>query len=359
MGIFVKALKWLGISVILLMIAFSCWVYVSTYQPNDMQQEAVINAAKIPQLSANSHVKILSWNVQFLASNQNNYFFYDGGNDKWPSLQTVEETADGIAEVIKHHDPDFVLLQEVDIDADRTHNANQMQMLLERLPQYQAHTLSYYWKADYVPHPQVAGKVGMALVVLSKYQIKAATRYALPAISTDDIVTRQFNLKRAMQQVTIPIVGGDELVLINTHLSAFAQGSDTMQKQIEVVSEHLAKLDQKTWIMAGDFNLLPDQAAYHRNDVYKDTYNAKQTELAPMLNKYASVPALDVMQKDPERWFTYMPGNDPKRTPDRTIDYVFYADSLALEKPQVVREKAQLLSDHLPIVASFRLQSSD
>jgi endonuclease/exonuclease/phosphatase family metal-dependent hydrolase len=351
-----KALKILLGTLLLLVTAFFTAVYLATYHPGPVETEAVYSREGAPILRSGQTVKVLSWNVQFMAGNRNNHFFYDDGPDPWPDAATVARVTREVADFIARQDPDIVLLQEVDDLATRTHMQDQAEALRRYLPQYPSHTESFYWKAAYVPHPSIRGRVGMKLLVLSKYRISDATRHALSAITTDDILTRQFNLKRAMLQVHMPVEGGEELILINTHLSAFAQGSDTMQRQIRQV---LARLDAlpptSPWVMGGDFNLLPNDAAVSSAPTLRSSYNSKGTELKPLISRFPSVPSLADIQVDPEPWYTYMSPRDPQRRPDRTIDYVFYSPLLERINGEVLRGDAKPLSDHLPVMIELTL----
>lgn len=355
MGMWVRSVLAL---VVIAAAAFLSWVFTSTYQPAAVQDEPVVNPSGLAPLQAGQSLSVLSWNVQFFAGNKDNHFFYDGGTDPWPSRDTVERVGRDIAAFIKAQKPDIVLLQEMDEGADRTYRMDQTAMLLDLLPEYRAHTSTFYWKAQYVPHPGVAGKVGLKLVVLSRYPIDSAIRYALPAITTDDFITRQFNLKRAFLELSLPIAGGGELKVINTHLSAFAQGSDTMARQVDMIDQHLRALDAAgtPWLIAGDFNLLPDAAAYERLPApHRESYNASGTELAPLL-KYPMVPSLESMStEDVAKWYTYAPSSDPQCRPDRTIDYLFYSPALTLERSEVVHGDALPLSDHMPVMATLKL----
>lgn len=338
--------------------ALLSWVFTSTYQPRPVQKEEVVSAADLAPLQPGQTLKVLNWNVQFLAGNANNRFFYDGGTDPWPAREVVEEVGRKIVAFIKAESPDVVLLQEIDQGADRTYLLDQQAMLLDSLPEYRAHAATFYWKADYVPHPDIAGKVGLKLLVLSRYPISDAKRYALPSISTDDFITRQFNLKRALLEVSLPVAGSRDLKIINTHLSAFAQGSDTMARQIAMIDEYLQILEAAgdPWILAGDFNLLPDTDAYARLPArYQANYNAEGSEMEPLL-KYPMVPPLASMQSDDyANWFTYMPADDSERKPNRTIDYLLYSEKLVLTDAAVLRGDALSLSDHLPVAATLKL----
>jgi len=352
-----KALKALFILALLLTLGFASWVYFSTYHPDEQQMEDVIVSADKSALKAGQQLKVLSWNVQFMAGNRDNFFFYDGGPDGWPTRQRVERTIKQVAAVIEAEDPDVVMLQEVDESADRTHNTDQQQMLLKLLSKdYAYQTSSFYWKADFIPHPQIMGSAGMKLVVFSKYPISRVIRHKLPQISSDDIVTSQFNLKRAIQQVSLVVEGGSQLHLLNTHLSAFAKGTDTMQRQVSKVIDVLGQLEG-SWIIGGDFNLLVDDSVFAQLPVqHQAYYNEKGTELTPLLAKYPSIPSKQqLLGEHKAKWFTYMPSDDPNRQPNRAIDYLFYSSELALGQHYVLQGDAELISDHLPLVANFRL----
>lgn len=351
-----KTIKTLVVVLLVSALAFCTWVYLSTFHPAPVEEVVVHNSDSTPQLKAGQTLSLLSWNVQFMAGNRNNHFFYDNGPDPWPDANTVETVTREIAEFLREQDADIVMLQEVDDLAARTHLRDQTQALLSYLPQYTAYTETFYWKAAYLPHPAIQGRVGMKLVVLSKYRLEGASRHALSSITTDDLLTRQFNLKRAMLQAQLAVEGGPPLTIINTHLSAFAQGSDTMTRQIKEVMTHLNALPEGTpWILGGDFNLLPNEAALTANAKLRGIYSDKGTELAPLIGRFPSIPPLAAIETNPEPWYTYMSPTDPERRPNRTIDYIFHAPELRVSEGAVLRGKARKLSDHLPLTVELSL----
>ncbi len=337
------------------------WVCFSTYHPAAIEQERVVSIKATAPLRPGQQIKVLSWNVQFMAGNQDNHFFFDGGTDPWPSLQTVTEVTQQVAAVIRAEDPDVILLQELDEAAKRTHYQDQLQELLRLLPdQYASHVSSYYWKADYVPIPEIKGAVGMKLSIISKYPIAAATRYALPAITTDNLILRQFNVKRAVLAAELPIEGGGKLTVFNTHLSAFAQGTDTMTRQVSLVDELLSEIAEQGGLalMGGDFNLIPSMTAYSRlSERNRKYYDSTATEIAPLLAKYSAVPSLQEADGvEHARWYTHMANYIPSKVPDKTIDYIFYTDGLGLGEHYVRSADTLPVSDHLPVVAFFSIR---
>lgn len=353
-------IKWGLIIIGTIVVCFLGFVYLSTYQPDDTQQELVINSDKAPVLIPGQQIKVLSWNIQFMAGNIDNHFFFDGGNDPWPTQETIDKTAKNIAQILIEEDADIVLLQEVDDGAKRTHYEDQLEKLLKLLPEsYVGHTSTIYWKAFFIPYPDIVGSVGMKLSIISKYQIRSAVRYALSPITTDNIIVRQFQPKRAVLEVLIPLADGKVLNVLNTHLSAFAQGSDTMLKQVAQVDHILEDLSlkRKPAFVAGDFNLLPPGDAYSRlNEEGKRLYNPSGTEIKTLFDKYRVIPGYpEVTGENYKQWFTNMATNSKSKLADRTIDYLISTKGITIDTCYVRSAETNLISDHLPLIVSFTI----
>ncbi len=359
---------------ILLTALLGGFIYFANWYPADVQAEKIHTEGKAPVLKIGQSFKVLSWNIQYLAG-KDFVFFYDDGAEvvknaaTRPTPQAINNTLKEVAKVIIQEDPDLILLQEVDEGAARTDYQDQLEELLLLLPDdYKCHTSAFYWKSSFVPDPNVWGSAGMKLSILSKYQLKTATRHALPLIKYDNLpfnravyewVKRQFYIKRAIQEVVLPLEGGGELLLFNTHFSAFAQGSNTMKKQVEKTQQLLEDAENKAkpWIFAGDLNLLPTQKAYQQlAPIHQGLYQEK-TELEPLLKKFPSFPTpeqVDTTQTNV--FFTHFP-NDPRvKAPDRTIDYIFYSPRITLLNAHVKQEGTLKISDHLPLIAAFLIE---
>ena len=266
-----------------------------------------------------------------------------------------------IAEVIIAEQPDFVLLQEVDDGAKRTEYEDQFAELIALLPkEYGNHASTFYWQANFVPHPSLMGSAGMKLSTISKYQITEATRYALTGIQSQSWILQQMNPKRAILEIQLPIKNAGTLSVMNTHLSAFAQSSNTMEIQVNQTMDLMLRRQTQQRhhvILGGDFNLLPSSFAYNLLDVKgKSYYNPNGTELSPMLQSFDSIPPLESMNgKDHADWFTYSPNHINGALPNRTIDYLFYTASLLLVEQKVRSDSTLMISDHLPVIGVFTL----
>ncbi len=338
---------------------FFAWLYMFTLQVNETESVKFINLNNAPMLQSGQQLKILSWNIQFLAGNQNNHFFFDDGDDDWPSTLTRKNILGQIANVIVDEKPDVVLLQEVDDGAKRTEHEDQLSALMTLLPkEYGNHASTFYWRANFVPHPALMGSVGMKLSTLSKYKITEATRHALVGIQSQSWIMQQMNPKRAVLEIQLPIKNAGSLSVMNTHLSAFAQFSNTMEIQVNQVMDLMdigETQRSRHIILGGDFNLLPSSIAYSLLDEKgKSYYNPVGTELSPMLQKFDSIPSLESMKsKYYADWFTHSPNHISGALPDRTIDYLFYTENLVAIGQKVRSEDTLLISDHLPVIGVF------
>ncbi len=350
-----KLLKITGITASVIII-LGIVVYTTTYHPALREQVPFTNVSASVPANMKS-LKVLSWNVQYMAS-KNYVFFYDlldgSGPDSMPAMNDVHATITRIAEVINEEDPDIVLIQEMDDNARRTGYINERDELLKQLNYAYNYSEAWYWKAAFVPHPKIMGRVGMKLLTLSKYPIVSAVRHQLP-IMRDNPLTKQFNFKRAVLEVTIDI--GHPLVVMNTHLDAFAQGEDTMLRQVETVRGiiHTHDSGKALWLIGGDFNLLMPGIYAAMPDRQKAYYNPT-TELALLTDLYQSVPSLaDATGNDKDKWFTHFPNDPVVKAADRTIDYIFYSPLFTINQKTVKSDEKYRVSDHYPIITILSL----
>ncbi len=357
-------MKWfrrvaIGLLVVVVLLAAS--IRLTTYHPPLVEASAVTCPAETPTLQPGQDVTVLSWNVQYMAG-KGYVFFYDlldsSGPDTRPSSEDIALTFDEVARVIVDEQPDVLLLQEVDDGAKRTDGEDQLARLLPLIgDDYACHASALYWKASFVPLPTIFGSVGMKLSTVSKYRIDDATRFQLPQMPSD-LLTRQFDIRRAILETRLPIDGGQELVVLNTHLDAFAQGSDTMERQVALTKDLLDGyvMAGEAFIIGGDFNLLPPGPQYDRLGDAQRAYYSPNSELSVLTDEYGVVPTLDEANgADMTTWFTHFPNDPAVDAPDRTIDFLFHAPTLTLGDHEVRSADTLDISDHLPVIATYSL----
>ncbi len=350
--------KWsIGIvlGLVLVVILLYAGIRSITYHPDELESVAV-QCKDAPLLSPGQKIKVMSYNVQFMAG-KSYVFFFDvpghEGPDERPSAEDIDKTLDRVARIIRLEDPDIILLQEMDKGAKRTDYQDQTQLLIERLPDKSyCYTSAFYWKAKYVPHPRIRGAVGMRLVTLSKYRIDKATRHQLPLVPGNWLV-QQFNIKRAILETQMPITDGRMLSCYNVHLEAFTEGTDVAEQQVAML-QGLLQAQTRHWIAGGDYNLLPP-GHYEWLDLAEKEYYRPDTEIKRLYDLFPGIPPttdlLDTTKA--KKWFTHNPNNPQAQGPDKTIDYFFYSPDLKVDTSYVRHHDTLDISDHLPLIGTF------
>jgi endonuclease/exonuclease/phosphatase family metal-dependent hydrolase len=347
------------VAALILLAALFLWL--SNYNPADGSHERIdyYQDAKPKILERGQTIKVMTYNIQFMAGKKY-VFFFDlpdwSGPDVRPRLEDIYASAQGMADMIRDEDPDILLLQEVDDSSKRTGYKDQLDLLLGHIQgKYACSTATFYWKVKFVPHPKIWGPVGIKQVILSKYTIAESRRFNLPMLPVNSFIQR-LSARRAILQAVLPVQGGRDLAVMNTHLEAFTVGTNIMEQQVRYMDQMLSRLsaDGKSWVIGGDLNLLP-AGQYDRLPVNEQGYYNPDTEISTLYDKYRIVPSMQDLAAGQEKWFTYW-GNDPAlKKPDRTLDYLVYSDGLELVESRVRTHDTDTLSDHFPVIAIYKV----
>lgn len=343
------------------LVAILIWFTTDHHQDLESADVQCSDPAKI--LDPDKPLKVLTWNIQFLAG-KNYIFFYDAidgsGKDERPLLKDTQVTLAEMTRVIKEEDPDLLLLQEVDVDAKRTDHQDQVELLRQALaPRFPCVASTYYWRAKFLPHPKIMGSIGMKLATFSKFRIEKAERHALGEFPTN-FLDRQFRPKRAVLDSHLPTTNGKTLRVLNTHLEAYSQGSNLMQYQVNKIKSLLETLEkaQIPWLLGGDFNLLMPGRNYNDLSPSQRSLYQEHSELKVLTDRFKVIPSLlDVNGELHREWYTHFPNDPEVKGPDRTIDYNFYGTALHPKMYRVRSHDTQKISDHLPLLAEFQIDS--
>jgi len=137
------------------------------YHPRPSEAVEPVNTETAPYLLPGQRIRVVTFNVQFLAGT-GYHFFYDGGPDTLVARRDIELTARKVGEFIAKCQADLVLLQEVDCGARRTAYVDELALLRSAMPtDLQNHVATFYWKSKFVPHPKFLGSAGTKLVIFS------------------------------------------------------------------------------------------------------------------------------------------------------------------------------------------------
>ena len=335
-------------------------IYSVTWRPDAKEVLALSCPATTPVLVPGQALKVMTWNVQYLAGKR--YVFWynlvdDSGPDLRPTREDMAFSLDEVSRVIRDEQPDLVLLQELDENAKASDYQDQLALLQERLVDlYPCSTQAFTWKADLVPDWHILGSVGRKLVTLSRYQIEHAERLQLP-VAEANIISRQFQPKPALLVNYLPLNDGGQIIAINTQFDAPSLDNSNLLHQMQATGVLLDKFESQgtPWLIGGDFNLLPIGQFLRLPAELRAGYSP-DSELHLLWEKYPMIPSNpEATGIDRELWLTHFP-NDPRvQAPDRTLDYLFYSPKLQRIEAYVRQEDTLSISDHLPVMGRFLL----
>ncbi|MEL6671955.1 MAG: endonuclease/exonuclease/phosphatase family protein [Bacteroidota bacterium] len=214
----------------------------------------------------NDTLNLVIWNIGYGGLGEECDFFYDQGKSVWAGssivrtpLPLVEKNLRGVYHYLDEiaDSTDFLLLQEVDRASARSQGIDQYAQLNERLTGFQASFAKNY-DVPFVPIPlfQPMGKVVAGLGTWSKWSATEAIRFSFEG--NYDWPSYLFFLDRCFVVNRYDIPGEQDLVIINTHNSAYDDGS-LKQRQMEQLQGLLLEEYEKGnfVIVGGDWNQYP------------------------------------------------------------------------------------------------------
>lgn len=253
-----KTGKVIGIIVAILVVfilALVAFLTVTEYNP-PATQEIEIHGVARETLEPGQSVSVVTWNAGYGGLSRQADFFMDGGDGvRTVSHDGVLANLAGIEDELAALDPDFIFLQEVDQDSERTHGINERARIATAFAPAYASAYALNYDVAYVPYPlPPIGAVESGIMTLSRMQPSSAERVQLPCPFSWPV--RLGNLKRCLLVERVPIQGGTaELVLVNLHLEAYDDGEGKEAQTamlLQILQEEYAKGNYV--IAGGDFN---------------------------------------------------------------------------------------------------------
>lgn len=240
---------------------------ITDYQPEN-KEELAANNKGIPSIQ-NDTLSFVLWNIGYGGLGaESNFFFDDGRMLHSGNLMvnapkaSVEKNVNGVQDFIKKNNYDFYLFQEVDYHSKRSQYFNQYQYFQKQLPDYSS-TFASNYKVKHVPLPvfepfNVMGKIHSGLATYSRFELKEALRLQMPG--DYGWPTRIFQLDRCISIHRVSIDSSNkELVVINTHNSAYDEGGFMKKEEMDFLKDILtAEYSKKNYIIVGgDWNQCP------------------------------------------------------------------------------------------------------
>lgn len=358
----IKAIAIVAIIVLVPILAYVGYMQINYYRIAD-NTKLSINAPQTDELKLGKEYTAISYNIGFGAYSPEYSFFMDKGS--WPgqklihgkygkgiSKEDVSKNTNGSIELVKNMNADFVLLQEVDTKADRSYNINQKTLFEQNMQGY-ASTFAENFHSPYLIMPihDPHGAVNAGLLSFSKYRINTATRKSLPIDM--GFIMKFTDLDRCLSIHRIAVETGKELVMINTHLSAYDEGGKIRKAQFELLNTLINEeyLKGNYVIVGGDYNhaLLGSKTLY-KTQLDIPTWVAELDD--KLLNENSNiVPAINLSNVATCR--------SCEIPYEKGVNYTVTVDGFIVSKN--VQAEAEnidnnfMYSDHNPVKLKFRL----
>ncbi len=221
-----KIVKKIALGLVILIILFGLFLLyamITDYRPPE--KEILFESNQPDTIHPENTLTLLLWNIGYCGLGKDMDFFYDGGSQVRTSPVTTHHNLSFIRQFLLDNDScDFILLQEVDQKSKRSYRINEVDTFNTALSGHHPFfTLNY--KVKFVPLPPTSpmGMVNSGLLTLSKYLPSSSVRYNFPGDYSWP--TNLFMLDRCFLVNRYPLPDGKELLVINSHNSAFDDGS--------------------------------------------------------------------------------------------------------------------------------------
>lgn len=243
------------ISALLVALLYVAYVIVTYHRIEDMHPLTVEGEAGYDTVSLGVEYTIVTQNLGFGAYTRDFTFFMDGGNEsRAASAESVVSCINAGIETVGGFDPDFILLQEVDIDSTRSYHIDQYALLSEGFPGY-SRTKAINYDSAYLMYPLLEphGASYSSMATFSRYTIQSSLRRSFP-ISTS--LSKFLDLDRCYSVSRVMTESGKELVIYNVHSSAYGGSAEIRTAQMTMLlSDMKAEYDKGNYVICGgDFN---------------------------------------------------------------------------------------------------------
>ena len=273
--------------ILVYVIGVIAYAWFTRYRPDEVEELEMLNS-NYHTLKEDT-VCIYTWNIAYAGLDKSSDFFYDGGKMMRPTQEQSERNFNGIRkEISTWKDADVIFLQELDVDAKRSWRTNQVESIVEQEFD-KTSVFAKNYDVKFVPKPffNPMGRVISGILTLSKWQPVSAQRFSYPA--NFPFPKGLFFLNRCFTVVKIPHQD-KELVLINTHNSAF-DGGVLKEKEMHFLKKYLLEeyAQGNYVVVGGDWNQIPPGFQGNRFAEYEEisvpeNYPAKSWKWVADLN---------------------------------------------------------------------------
>ena len=323
------------------------WATVSDYQPEDVE---VISENTSAKAISDSTFNLMIWNIGYAGLGDDMDFFYDGGKMVRTSEERVKENLLKINNIVAENDTlDFFLFQEIDRDSKRSYNTDQLDSIAKTLNGFSSY-YAHNYKVGFVPQPfsDPYGKVVAGLASFSRAEAKKTERYSF--FGNYDWPIGVFMLDRCFMVKYYPLSSGKDLVIINTHNSAYDDGSLKAKQNKQLKSFLKEQQDKGNYvIVGGDWNQLPPNYKPTFKNIEKVSWNAVQ-----MKENYMEGWDFAFDNTSPTNRELITPYKDGE-THKKVIDFFLVSPNIEITNVKGIDLNFKH-SDHNPVILSVKLR---
>jgi endonuclease/exonuclease/phosphatase family metal-dependent hydrolase len=344
---YLKYPLYLVLGLVFLFVLFVLYGTLSDYSPEE--ETLLYEQAKTPVFT-DSIFDIMIWNIGYCGLGHEMDFFYDGGEKVRSDEASVRSNLQQILEYTASMDScDFFLFQEVDVKSKRSYRINQLETLAKQLEGYHTASATNY-DVFFVPMPvnDPYGKVLSGIATMGRMEPLRSVRHSFPGNYAWPKGT--FMLDRCFLVNRYPLAGDRQLLVVNTHNSAYDDG--TLRKgQMDYLHEFLMEEYEKGnyIIVGGDWNQTPAgfQPEFEHNifDTVQLSYIEK--DYLPGEWTWLYDPTIPTNRRLAKPY-------DPVLSPTTVIDFYLLSPNIIPVDVQGVH-LGFVPSDHQPVLASVRL----
>jgi len=241
--------------IIIVVVIIVSYISFSDYKPESLNK---IYESDEYELVDKIQFEILTWNIGYAGLGDDMDFFYDGGKKVRTTKKRTQQNIDAISKkLLEYSNVDFIMLQEVDIKAKRSYYINNLENIKNKLSDFRSFYAPNY-RVKYVPIPitEPMGDVESGLVILTKYKPSSVVRHSFEG--NFSWPKKLFMLDRCFMVSSFKLKNNKQLLIINTHNSAFDDGT-LKYKQLKQISDFVtAEYNKGNYIvLGGDWNQNP------------------------------------------------------------------------------------------------------
>lgn len=362
-----KLLKIVGIVlavILLVLVGYIIYLYASYHRIEDnlpLQVETSANNEEASEtddmLTTGQKYSALTYNIGFGAYTPDFSFFMDGGKSSWAkSKDSVLKTVQGAGNLAASKDPDFAMIEEVDLDSTRSYHVNEYNILKDCFPDYYYVFAQNYDSAFlFYPFTQPHGSSKSGIGLFSRYPVTSALRRSFP-VSTS--FTKFFDLDRCYSISRVPVDNGKELVIFALHMSAYGNSDAIREEQIAMLTADMQKeYEAGNYVLCGgDFNHDLKASANEENSQYQSwAYPFPREELPDhfsfCLDQLSEEECSNLWNSARNADMEYVPGE----TYTVTLDGFIISDNVECLSYENINT-GYSYSDHDPVYLEFKLK---